>query len=124
MNNKKKKIYFLTLISAILPTFSLAAENHDPFSDFLRWLLNMAPQLMQVGIVLAGLGFMYSLTIFILNPENKEYGKTVMIWGLLALFIMFSFLAIIDYLQKMIFVDGMGTPTIPNLPAYNSPKNN
>jgi len=41
-------------------------------------LLGLTPKLMNVGFVLAGLAFVYSITLFILNPDNKEHGKAVM----------------------------------------------
>ena len=117
MNLNTIKKFAIAIIVASTPAFSQAAEN--PIKNLADWLLDFAPKLMNLGFTIAGIAFVYSITLFILNPDNKEHGKAVMTWGLGAMFIMFSFTALIDMAQKMIFTAGMDTPTVPTL-SFNS----
>ncbi len=122
-----KKVTSLLAATAILApaaSFAQGAQaTTNVFQNLVTGILNLAPNLMQIAFVFAGLAFIYSLTMFILNPDNKEQGKTVMTWGLGALFIMFSFFGIIKLVQDTIFVGGMGTPTVPTMPTTVAAQN-
>jgi len=53
--------------------------------------------------VLAFVAFFYGLAIFLLNREDKtanEKGKNIMVWGLIALFVLISIFGIIAFLQN------------------------
>ena len=112
---KKITISILAMILVIVPSVAFAADN-NPIENLVQSLLDLAPKLMKIAFVVAGLAFIYSLTKFILNPADKEQGKTIMTWGLGALFIMFSFFGIIKLVQDMIFPNGAGTPSVPEFP--------
>ncbi|MCK9352134.1 MAG: hypothetical protein WCT49_02790 [Candidatus Paceibacterota bacterium] len=60
-------------------------------------------QLIPIASMLAILFFFYGLAVYILkagDPEKAAEGKSIMIWGILALFVMVSIYGIIGFLQR------------------------
>lgn len=108
-----KKYKLLSFVSAlsILPATVSAAD----FAG-IKGLLKSVGQLIQTLTImvaaLALLAFMYGLMKFIFksnDPKNNAEGKNIMIWGLLALFVMVSVWGIIAFFQRDLNITNGGS---------------
>ena len=69
--------------------------------------------LIPIVFALALLYFFWGLAKFILSSgEDKEKGKNIMIWGIVALFVMASVWGIVGFIQSALGVDGGTAPTV------------
>jgi hypothetical protein len=72
--------------------------------------------------MLAILFFFYGLAIYILHagdPDKASEGKSIMIWGILALFVMTSIYGIIGFLQRSTGTDTAGTDNPVIVPTFD-----
>jgi len=86
-------------------------------SDLIRFATPIV-----VGLAL--LGFFWGLAVFIFsagNAKKQAQGRSIMIWGILALFIMLSVFGIIGTLQSTFDVGNptLNTNNIPSVPGPN-----
>ncbi|MFP4539945.1 MAG: pilin [Candidatus Paceibacterota bacterium] len=91
---------FLLLIS--FPAKVSAADLFDLFDD----ILSIIDYLVLIVMGLALVFFLWGMAKFILhagNETDRENGKQVMLWGLIALFVMTSVWGIINFMQGEIF---------------------
>lgn len=107
------------IIGALLlsPSFVFAQE----FSNIER-LVNSAGNIINTLIpivaALALLYFFYGLAKFILNrkdnPEAKEEAQGIMVWGVVALFVMMSVWGLVRFIQNAFDIDNQATSqTVP-----------
>lgn len=92
---------FAATLGSILDTFSGLIQTATP-----------------VVVALALLGFFWGLAIYIFNAgdeKKKAEGRSIMIWGILALFIMLSVFGIIGALQSTFSLNNGGTISIPSV---------
>ena len=78
------------------------------FGNILTTLGNLIAQATPIIVAFALLGFFWGLAIYIFNAGNekkKAQGRNIMIWGILALFIMLSVFGIIRALQSTLNLD-------------------
>lgn len=99
MKNKNKKIIVsILLLAAITPVFTFAAfTNFDNF--LLKLTSSWLPIIGQIMFSLATIIFLWGIVKFIWQ-DNKEEGKSNIIWGLIGIFIMFSIWGIVSFMQK------------------------
>jgi hypothetical protein len=72
-----------------------------------------------IVVALALLGFFWGLATYIFsagNPKNQAKGRSIMIWGILALFVMLSVFGIVGALQSTFTLQNV---TIP-IPSVNT----
>ncbi len=109
-------IVILFAFTIFFPLIVLAAPSD--FSGFISMLLNLIALLIPVLIGLALLFFFWGLARFILKAGDlkaREDGKNIMIWGIIALFVMVSLMGLIAFAKKELEFGG-GT-LIPLLPT-------
>ncbi|TAK58646.1 hypothetical protein EPO14_02315 [Patescibacteria group bacterium] len=112
-----KKIIGMTFVSAVafIPVSTFAAAS--TIQDVLR-NLNLPLQLATTLVVmLALLLFFWGLAMYVFgssNDEKRKKGIPMMIWGIVALFVMLSIFGIINMLQATFGV-GSGTLQIPTI---------
>ncbi len=93
--------------------------------DGITSIINIA-----IGILasLALLVFFFGLVKFIIkagDPKEKEAGRTLMTYGVIALFVMFSVFGIVRFLQRAVGINetnqgnNQGLPP-PTIPAFNN----
>jgi hypothetical protein len=95
-----KKASVFTLL-ALLPSMAFAqgAGLTALIVQLQTWLDLLIPLLLTAAIVV----FFWGLVKYILNAGDeaaKESGKTLMIWGMIALFVMVAFWGIIGWVQQ------------------------
>ena len=92
-----KKVFFSSTALMLVPLVSLAETAFDK-------ILGLIGQVQTVLFALAFLFFFYGLAVFVLKSggEDKKQGRDIMIWGTVALFIMFSIYGILGLLGDTI----------------------
>ena len=97
---------FLTLTAiSLVPVVSFAQTNDA--EGVLQRFGNVIDVATPLVFSLALLFFFWGLATFILKSgEDKEIGKQRMIWGLVALFVMFSVWGILRFAQESLGLDG------------------
>ncbi len=99
----------------------VGALSFAPLAAFaattLQAILNQIAQLINIAtpivVAIALLGFFWGLAIYIFNAGNekrKTEGRSIMIWGVLALFIMLSVFGIVGALQSTFSVQNQTIP--------------
>lgn len=119
MNMKK---VLLASTALVLP-FVTKAESHPlvtvttgnelgnltSLAEALGGLINT---LLPVIFALALLYFFWGLAKFVMSSgEDKESGKNIMIWGIVALFVMASVWGIVGFIQEALGVSGGAAPS-------------
>ncbi|MGM0482457.1 MAG: hypothetical protein ACQEP6_01150 [Patescibacteria group bacterium] len=124
LNNKKRSIFnkitrldlriLLSFSFAFLITFipsPLFAET--TLTSLIDDFLDVIDRLILVVLALGLVFFLWGMAKFILRADSeteREKGKQVMIWGLIALFVMVTVWGIIGFMQDQIFSDGVPEP--------------
>jgi hypothetical protein len=109
-------IFSVLFIPEVMYAFNLAESSAG---GIIMELVGIADSLTPILSTLAFLVFFWGLSKFILNsnkPEEIKNGKSYMLWGILALFILLTYRTIIGLISVEL---GIGTqdPLIPQLPT-------
>ena len=94
-----------------LPTLAFAAPgslSSTPFGDALSFIESIFNFLVPFLILAAGVLFMWGLVKYVSNADDegeKESAKTLMIWGMVAIFVMVSFWGIIGFFSQTLQLD-------------------
>jgi len=99
----------LISIAIFLPSIALAATDKlQNFKQLVYFVLGLVNLAIPVAVSLAILVFFWGLARYILasgDPKGNEAGKNLMIWGLIALFVLVSYLGIINIAQHIFGID-------------------
>ena len=88
-------------------------------TEFIQLLSGIVGSLVPIVVALAVLAFFWGLANFILqagNEQKRAEGKRLMVWGIIALFVIISIWGIVAVLTSTFFGT---TPTFYNLPQEN-----
>lgn len=102
------KKYF-TIVSIALfgvPTVAVAFGAPRDLTDLMYLFIDLLDQAVVVVAGLALLFFFWGLAQLILNADNedkKKAGKSIMVWGIIILFVMFSIAGILRVLDNTFF---------------------
>jgi uncharacterized membrane protein YidH (DUF202 family) len=115
-----KTYIFSSLLAFVVPVTRVFAQTvSGPIGDTLTQVLAIVQQLIPLLVAVAVLMFFWGIVKFIANmgDENaRKGGKHLMVWGMIALFVMVSFWGIIGYFQESFNISGtLNTPTAPTL---------
>lgn len=105
----KKFLTGALLAAATLPW--VAAAQFTSFDNALDTLIGWINRLIPFLLLLATLYFFWGLTKFILKAGNEEAqgeAKQIMIWGVVAVFVMVSFWGLIAFLSQTLGLDASG----------------
>lgn len=107
----------LFVLFSLLPRFAAAQDVFAFMDTVIDWLLMLIPVLMSLAVVY----FLWGLVKFIKNAADEkqhEDGKNIMVWGMIALFVMTAIWGIIGYLQYSLgFQDVQDPGDAPHLPG-------
>ena len=109
----KNKTFFIASGLLAIPFMAFAALNAEGILIRISGLINTA---IPVVLALAVLYFFWGLAKYVLNQSDegkKEEGRNIMIWGIIALFIMVSVWGLIGILQRTFSIDPRENPIIP-----------
>ena len=102
---KKVAVAVLVACSPLL----VMAEVLGGVTDLVDALPGIVQTLIGVVIGLAVLVFFWGLVKYIANandPEKAKEGKSIMIWGVVAIFVMASVWGIVEFLRNQFGIDG------------------
>jgi len=108
-----KKIAYLYLV--FFPVISFAQTTIFSLKDRVLGWVN---QLIPIAFALALLLFFYGLAKFILNAgssEEKSEGRNLMVWGIIAFFVMASLGGFVLFLQSTFNVNNVDPITQPEI---------
>ena len=107
-------------LGLLIPNFTYAqflfGSADTTFSDIIWQVLGIIYTLIPILFALAFLVFFWGLSKFILHSGNEAdvtKGKNYMLWGILALFLLVSSMAIVTFLTGEL---GFRTDALPLLP--------
>ena len=116
MKNTLKKGIAVAMFA--LPTFAFAAPVYagSPFASAIQFIQDLLAILVPLIILAAGVLFMWGLLKYVMNASDeaaKEAGKTLMIWGMVAIFVMVSFWGIIGFFAQTLDLNETVTVVAP-----------
>lgn len=97
------------IIGIFLTTPMLAFAALDQISALITNIGEIVDLLIPILITLAVVMFFWGLVKYIANASDeaaKESGKTLMIWGLIAIFVMVALWAILGFVQEQLGIEG------------------
>lgn len=110
----KKTLLAFSLFA--LPVIASAQADFTDVNKLIEAVGGVINLLIPLVFALALLYFFWGLSKFILGGgEDKEKGKNIMIWGIVALFIMASVWGIINFIEDALGVDGSTAPELPSV---------
>jgi hypothetical protein len=87
------------------------------FTSFFTQIRTIVDLLVPLVFTLALLGFFWGLAryLFAGTDEGKVAGKQIMVWGIVALFVMASVWGLVAFIQNLIGVDATSTQVVPTV---------
>ncbi len=109
-----KKVILLAL--AVAPTLAFA-QNLGNLETLLRSIGRLISIALPIVVALALLAFFWGLVKFLFGgAEKKDEAKTLMIWGIVALFVMVSVWGLVRFIGNALGVSSDQTPqTVPTV---------
>jgi len=108
----KKALPFLLML---LPNLVFAATT---IADIIVKLKGYLNGIIPVVIGLGVLYFIWGMAQFILNSGNEQgvtEGRSKMVWGIIAIFVMIAVWGLVSLISKSLLIDTGGTVTPPQL---------
>lgn len=105
---KKIIVLFTSFVLSPFVAFGASCDSTEIGFDKIGHMINWASCTLIAFVVpllfsLATVGFLWGIIQYFLNPDNEEgrkKGKSYMVWGLLALFVMISMWGLVGVLTK------------------------
>ncbi len=108
--------YFIFLLPINVFAQTPIPRTDSTFSDVVNGILDLVNLLIPVVASLALLAFFWGLAKFIYNAgdvKTHEEGKQLMIWGIIALFVMVSVWGILNFFSGEFGFGRIGIPSLP-----------
>jgi len=116
------KFFLSFLVLLAMPSMALAASFTN-VEDLILSVGRLVEILLPLVVALALLFFFWGLAKFVLEAGNeieKQKGKDLMIWGVVALFVMVSVWGIVDFVIFALDIDNNQNINIPTINFSNS----
>ena len=118
---KQSTLIKLSLLSLVLTPFIIfAAEPPKDLAGFFKIITNLiAKSIVPLIFTLAFMFFIWGVVQYVLYPDDegkKEKGRSFMIWGLIALTVMFSVWGLVTILTGTFGIDPSVVPHLPETP--------
>jgi len=108
-----KKLFIALLV--LLPAATFAVGDID---GLVHTLIKIANSLYKLIFVLVVLAFAWGVLKFVFQSgDAQEKGKSMMLWSIVALFVLVSVWGIVVILQKTLGIEGQQTITPPAIPV-------
>ena len=107
-----RRLFIFALFVSMVPMLSLA-ESTTGVDGLLTKIAGWIGAIGKIMIAATVVAFFYGLFLFVVSEgTNKDKGKSIMGWGIVALFVMVSIWGIVNFLQTSLGVTG-GTKADP-----------
>jgi len=113
-----KKVLVLSAFVLVLAPFIAHGQNFEGINGIVEGIQAVIKALLPIVGALALLYFFWGLAKFILaagDEEAREKGKSIMIWGIVALFIIVSVWGLVAWLGTLLGIEAGSNVTIPNI---------
>jgi hypothetical protein len=111
---------FIIPALALLPAFAYA-QSLTGLRNLLDSIGDLVRMALPIVVGLALLGFFWGLAKFIFaqgNEDKSDDGKRMMIWGVVAFFVMVSVWGLVNFVGRSLDIDQESTPgEIPTVPG-------
>ncbi|MHB1330391.1 MAG: pilin [Minisyncoccota bacterium] len=110
-----KKLLYATLAFAPMVAGAQSLNNIDTLLENIGDLVSAA---LPIVVGLALLGFFWGLMKFIFSAgdeDAKEKGKQIMIYGIVALFVMVAVWGLVEFIAESLGVDTDGEAVVPGV---------
>ncbi|MES2985544.1 MAG: hypothetical protein V4686_00255 [Patescibacteria group bacterium] len=121
------KLLLSILTLALTPVFAFAqgaapvTRTVDGFLNYLIYIAGRAlPLLILAAVVLLLFGIVNTF-FFQSDGEKRKEGKSFIIWGIVALFVMVSVWGLVNILRSTFQLDNNNIPSAPTIPVQNAP---
>lgn len=111
----KKLVFTLMALTPVL-AFAQQLTGVETFVDSIGRVVTLA---LPIVVAIALLAFFWGLVKFIFaqgNEEARGEGKKIMIWGLVALFVMVAVWGLVRFIGESLSIDTGGDIDIPTVP--------
>ncbi len=119
---KLKKIF--VILTAFTPTLVSAQERLSGTKKFFEAVRGIVATLIPIAFGLALMFFFWGIAKYIWSAgSSKEEGKQIMLWGVIAVFVMSSIWGIVAFIGDSFGIDqetNMNIPTINNVRGSGS----
>ena len=112
-----KKVILATLALAPALAFAQSLGNIETLVSSIGRVVDLT---LPIVVALALLGFFWGLVKFIFaqgNEESKADAKKIMLWGLIALFVMVSVWGLVGFIGNAFDIQQGETITVPRVPG-------
>ena len=112
-----KKVILASLALAPMFVFAQQLSNVETFVQSIGRLVGVA---LPIVVAIALLAFFWGLVKFIFaqgNEEAKSDAKKVMLWGLIALFVMVSVWGLVRFIGSALGIGEGGSINLPTVPG-------
>lgn len=109
---------FIILALAFVPAFA-SAQNLGNIQNLMNSFRNIVDLALPIVVALALLAFFWGLAKFIFasgDEDKRDDGKRIMIWGVIALFVMVSVWGLVRFVGQAFGIEQGGTVNIPTVP--------
>lgn len=106
------------IASALMPTLAFA-QNLSNLNTLLSSIGNLVELALPIVVGLALLGFFWGLVKFIFaagSEVDKDKGKNLMIYSIIALFVMVSVWGLVRFIGNAFNIQQGGTVDVPTVP--------
>lgn len=110
----KKKTALIAFALFALPLIT-SAQALQPLRNLVASISDLVAMLVPLLIGVAVVTFMWGLVKYLWKRDDD--GKKIMIWGLVALFVMVSFWGIIVLAQNALGINPTAAPPVPAVPV-------
>lgn len=110
-----KKVIYAAL--AFSPVMALA-QNLGPLTNILNFVQTVVRTLIPIAFGLAIVFFFYGLAQYIRSagdPKKAAEGKSIMIYGTIAIAVMISIYGLAAWLQQLLGITPTATTTVPTV---------
>jgi hypothetical protein len=110
----------ILLGAAMLAPFAASAQQLSNLQTLLNSIKNLVSLALPIVVGLALLGFFWGLMKFIFNAGDegaKDEGKRIMIYGVIALFVMVAVWGLVGFIGSALGIETGGQADIPTVPG-------
>ena len=104
-----------------LAPFAVFAQNLTNIENLIRSVGRLIQLLLPIFVTIALLVFFYGLILYIReanDPEKAKEGKSIMIYGIIALFVMVSVWGIVRFIGVALNIDAGRTIPVPGVEGF------
>lgn len=115
---KKGLLLAITLFAAPITSFAQSGPNTTYLTNLIGSVLGIISALVPVVIGLAVLVFLWGIFKFLTSQgEDKKNAKDVMLWGIVAIFVMVSLWGLVNLVNNILLPGAdPGAPPAPEIP--------